>query len=268
MKRAFFTIWLTVSGIILANATYGANITSDPVSIPVDAVGITEEDFQTLKDAHCYFEATSGAVEISEGVYCDPLLAKLHDKIIFRAHHFGEMYWMNVADGLATGPHRYLPDGIYKTHNRYFIVAQGIKKRLRRNAAYDQIVAFAQGGKEGKSFSVPMTEENWNAHVKTCAEIESEWNAQRDNLPYSVLFGQCERNEIEGIWQSDSYLGRLILRVENNGSLYYVRSNNYWATVHVIERNDEAVINLAEDVASNVSQKIMKQLVSFEPLYN
>ncbi len=256
-------------GLMITSSTQATNIASgDPISIPDGAVGVSEEAFTELKNAHCYFEETKDAIEISTGVYCDSLLAILHNKIIFRGHHLGEMYWLNTADGLSTGPHRYLPDGMYTSNNNYFIVSQGIKKRIRKDSAYDSIVAFAQGAKAGNSLSTPINETNWNAFVKTCDEIETELSDQKDNLPYSVLFGQCERGEIEGIWQSDSYLGQLILRVEDNGSLYYVRPNNYWATVHVIPTNNAGVIDLAQTVSSTMSSKVMKKLVPFAPLYN
>lgn len=267
MKKATLLAWALIPGLFIATASQAA-IKSDPISIPKDAVGVTEDDFTELKASNCYFEERTGATEISDGVYCDPLLAKLHDKIIFRAQHFGEMYWMNTADGLGTGPHRYLPDGMYTSNDNYFIVSQGIKKRIRKDSAYDSVVAFAQGAKAGNSLSTPINETDWNAFVKTCEEIEAEFSDQKDDLPYSVLFGQCDRNEIEGIWQSDGHLGQLILRVEDNGSLYYVRPNNYWATVHVVPNNNADVIDLVQTVSSTMSSKIMKKLVPFSPLYN
>lgn len=267
MKQATLVAWALIPGLFIATTSQAA-IKSDPISIPKDAVGVTEADFSELKASHCYFEERSGATEISDGVYCDPLLAKLYDKIIFRAQHFGEMYWMNTADGLSNGPHRYLPDGMYIANDNYFIVSQGIKKRIRKDSAYNSIVAFAQGAKEGNSLSTPINEADWNAFVKTCDEIEAELSDQKNNLPYSVLFGQCERNEIEGIWESDGYLGQLILRVEDNGSLYYVRPNNYWATVHVIPKKDAEVIDLVQTIGSTMSSKIMKKLVPFSPIYN
>lgn len=195
------------------------------VDLDPEAIGLTEADYYTLKDSHCYFseaDAPSDAVKsYHSGMFCDPLLAQLAGQIIFRAQHGGEMYRVNDADG-DDSLIRYLPDGFYKAKNTLYWVANGERVRLPKGDAYRRVMLVAQRSR------------GMITYIKTTSMNTERQAALR---------------------------GRIVLIVDDNGRLAYVPDTIYGSDWRDLSAKNEAEWEeIIGDELIHVSPHLIKKL--------
>lgn len=215
------------------------------ISLPDGAVGITEATYQELKNTVC----TGGTPE------CGTLVDSLAGKIIFRAEHLGEMYIVSEKDELPSPIiRRYVPNGFYKTREngktKYFLVQDSYTIPLKKSNAFYRLNNLAEN-----DTVVPVSENDFAAMGITC-----EGSSESCLTQYALgqtLFKQ--------LW------GKMIMRVENNGELYYVNpfDNNASALIPFdnLTANSEKPFAKIKEYAVHVPASVMKLIDSGKNRY-
>jgi hypothetical protein len=165
--------------------------------------GVTEETFDHLQTATCTY-----------GGNCDSLIQSLSRRIIMRIEDKGQMYWVNTTDGLPR-LNRYLPNGFYSDGNKYYLVSEGVRIRLKRGEAYQKLLTVARY--QGKvSFVTPVSENDFSAMLSSC-ESYGPGNAATEEL-----YKQCYAIQQKGKMIAERLEGKVIMRVGYGGQLLYV----------------------------------------------
>lgn len=140
----------------------------------------------------------------------------------FRAEKNGEMYRLST-EGYGTVDvllERYLPDGIYRTSGKVYLVANGKKSLLRQGEVRRTILERVRND---YTFWSPVSEKDWDWYVYSCADMSQDAAKGFGNIYFDFTLGRC-RNLMVGQWESAGWGGKMVMRVERNGELYYIDS--------------------------------------------
>lgn len=215
IKTLALSLALPVSLLFPAAATHAV------INLPEDAVGVSENTYADLKrfdGDYCNFDAEDECDNF------ETLLTGLFDQIIFRAEANGQMYRL-VREGY--NPYdifldRWLPDGMYKSKDSLYWVANGYKTILERGSVLSTIVDRAS---VDATAIVPTSESDFDQYWYDCAEIREDW-ADKDSAFYQNLIGMCDEGLSYGQWTKDGFQGKMILCVDD-GDLYYVSTDSH-----------------------------------------
>lgn len=203
---------------------------------PSNTIGVSEETFAEVQAAHCYYDKP-----------CDDIILQLKDYIVMRVEHYGELYQINGGDGAAAAT-PYLPDGLYRTPNgkKLTLVQDGTKiATIKKGEAYKKLIALATSGD-----ATAITETNYADMARTCegedVDCLASYNRGQD------LFSHLR--------------GRLVMRVEENGELYFVDSgtDNGPSALHLIEKRvgTESLFHyLKHNQTTVVSHSVLEQML-------
>ncbi|MFC1598117.1 hypothetical protein ACFL2M_01130 [Patescibacteria group bacterium] len=236
-------LFIALVGVVLP---FSGNAITTVYNVPANAVGIDEALFEDLSSSHCTYEYG-----------CDPVIEYFKDSIVFRAQHFGELYWVNTEDGLPT-VNRYLPDGFYKAGKKYYYVSEGGRFRMRKGHAWNRMVEVAGGGAV-----VPVSEYDFTSMLTTCEN----YSGVADDPTYLACVDKYNHGQ--------SLIRRLerkvIMRVEANGELYYVKSGLTSAAlvIPIKKKMDDGYFHkFIRDNAVKVPSSLMGELVRGVDIYN
>lgn len=164
-------------------------------AFPVDAIGLTEKDFNTFQYPAC--EATG----------CFTLKEQLAGKVIFRAETNGAMYRVNQGD-VSPVITRYLPDGFYVAGKKYYWMTNGSKVEIKKGKAFQTILNAVRHNPEER-FVTPVSEKDFEL-LKLAEEGHG--------------FAEEDRARVEeGSRLFRRLAGSIVMRVEDKGQLVYVR---------------------------------------------
>lgn len=213
MLRSYFLV-LVGTLLCLPGLSHAAEV----LNLPLGAVGLTEATYAELKDGHCYYPeyAPDDAVQVSDGGYCDAIVARFYGQIVFRAEHFGEMYQINTGDGAPTLM-RYLLDGFYKANKKYFWVADNQRVRIKANNFYTRILLTAQAH---PASVVPISHDDFFAMLTTC-------EGPYEGIPFdAAAHEECLARIEQGNALYYRLARQVVLDVQNTGALYYIPQNS------------------------------------------
>lgn len=226
MQKTLKTLFIMgFMAILLPQITTACNY-----SIPEGAVGLSEAAYQQLKNSHCYMGPQEGGTVAIGGLYCDSFIAPFVGKIVFRAAHHGEMYWVNTGDGLPL-LNRYLPDGIYKVGKKYYLMDNGRKLKLNTQDCFSTMENHVKSGS-----------------IKYYGVNNADWTLMNSET-------------VEGNALRKKMAGKIFILTEQDGSLWYVSTgiNNY---VHAVSGKLETTEDfLASESYTGVSKSLMKKMI-------
>lgn len=216
-----------------------------PVSFPPEAVGIDEETFQVLEDINgkgCNPD-TSGQTNS-----CPAIAKELNGDIVFRAEAQGEMYRFQFVgapgawDGLLE---RYLPDNFYKADGKYYWVANGYALEMKKGKAFKKFMRRI--GQYEPSYT-GVSEEDFSSMLTTCEYYGG------DRAPYDACVAKYERGQKIG----ERLQGKIVMRTQLDGSLYYVQPGGYQLfPIGTKKQIGQSLFSVIKQVAAEVSQEVM-----------
>ncbi len=199
MRLLMISAAIVVSGVVPFSAQ-AATITP-----PDNTVAISEATYYALKKAHCYIEnAPATAIKLSNGVKCDPLIAKYYGKTVMRVQERGQMYTINTGDGHGPLLKTYT-QGIYRVSGKYYYVKDGRYTKLSTTRPDKSIFNLVRGQSVSKTKAVQL--------------ISSD--------DFNFLLGRggsaAEAARAKRIQQS--YKGYFVIVTDNHSKLYYIPTN-------------------------------------------
>lgn len=228
-------ILVAAAGVLFAgSAVFGpmaeAMITLErhKVEMPEYAVGISEDYWyekivssQTDGDIPCPTVNGNTACDISTGLF------DMHSNIIARVEDKGQMYtWHYIDNNYYDGfkLFRYLPDGIYKTKKKVYLVQDGVRFRLKKGSAYEKTLAVARAG-YAESVNQNMIDLLSQDKGDVC-----------ERMGYEQVLGTSTDECTEAINGAfDRYEGNLLINVDEDGAVYYIPQGG--AAVKVEKKN-------------------------------
>ncbi len=233
MKYTLTLLSLSVLGLIVSSPV-------NATTRPVDTMSISELTFTQLQQAHCYFTSPK---------HCDSIVEQYAGQIVQRVDTSGALYWINDADGLPIVNH-YLPNGFYTGGSTTILAVNGFRYSLTADNAYDRLIRLVnQGGVTG------VSEADFAALMKTCEKHQSVTSA------LSQSYDTCVQERIRGKSLFGSLKGRVIMRANHHGELYYVHTDRRLATPIQKKIGDQSLFEFIKDDATAVSKKKITQLV-------
>lgn len=183
------------------------------LQIPHGAIGVTEESYNAfVQKQRC--DMRLPATDIAGGA-CSETIRTLNGKVIVRVQGKGEMYRFELVKGsgepgvLDIQMLPYLPDGFYWSDKKLYWVAYGSKTRLKKGTAYH---TFHKRITRDWMSRLPISEQMYSAINTKC---ESNGG---DTIPSA----ECVKKEQYGKDLIHKFAGKILMRVEANGSLYHV----------------------------------------------
>ncbi len=242
MRQAALTAVFTFV-LLLPVVTHAAVDTRTSVDFPPDAIGVSEEQFQAIKDATCSYD------------YCDPLIEQLQGKVIFRAERHGQMYKVAEGDGVQK-LRPFLPNGFYKAGKKYYYVANGFKIRLKKGSAYRTILQRAQ---DGSTMITPLSDYDFQGMVNTCEDYSELYGGTSDQYYECV-----EQNEV-GQRVRERLQGTIVFGAQGTGQLYYlpyIGTSTPYPVVLDKKVDQKSFFAFVKDNALKVKKKQMRRVLS------
>lgn len=173
---------------------------------PSDITGISEKTYTALKNARCDYEST---------VRCGSLIDQLAGKVVMRTEHNGEMYIVSEPFDLPLIK-RFLPNGFYAIkqgdNKTYYLLIDGYKIFMTGKNAFQRLLDIAKN--DGV---IPVSENDYGSLMMQC-EYYPDTNPNYTLVEYQT----CIKKYDVGQELFRRLEGRLIMRVEKAGELYYV----------------------------------------------
>ncbi len=226
-KTILFT-GLTV-GMILPVTASASTITP-----PVNTVAISEKTYTELKSAHCYHDhAPKNAVKVSNGAFCDPIIARYENSIVMRVHSRGELYAVNTGDGFGLLRKTYT-QGMYKVGKSYYYVNEGFAKKVSTKRPDATALAMARGRNSG---------------VRMITKAQ-----------FVQLFGRGGSKQEVAVAKAiqQAYKGYFVLVSDDHGKMYYVPTNIEDGENPV--RVDKKFNTQLNAVSNGMSAKVLRSL--------
>lgn len=213
------------------------------IDFPTGAIGVSEQTYQELQDAYCTYD------------YCDPLVERLHGKVIVRMHHHGEMYLVDRNDGVPR-LRSYLPDGFYKAGKRHYYISNGFRIRLKKGSAYATILKHAQ---DGSVVITPVSAYDFQGMINTCEDYSEIYGGD------SSIYQECVVQSEVGAQVQERLQGRIILTVEGTGQMYYVPYSGLSTPYPVVldkKVDQKPFFSFVKDNALPVKKKQLRRVMS------
>lgn len=208
------------------------NAAQTSYSLPDGAIGISEATYRELKQTTCTgYEDTN----LGSQYTCPALAASLIDKIVIRSEHNGEIYQVvqlpdPSGDYANIVLKRYLPDGFYKANKKLYWISNNVKLKLEKESAYSMIVSAVKCEDLYCMAYTGISEEDW---------------------------GDMATNE-DLRWQ---LRGKVLMRTEANGALYYVSNKKVNALSKLGETvNGKSLYKFLKRQAFSVKKNLIKQI--------
>lgn len=240
MKK--ITIGIASAAMLLSSAAPA--LAGGSVDIPTGSIGVSAEQLQRIREAHCAYEMQPGYIVTPLGRYCDPVIGTLEGTVIHR-EDTGAMFWINTADGLP-GVNRYLPNGFYKVNRngkmRYYWVSNGV--RLKLHMKEDLFAQITQRIVDSPQYSaVPVSD-------STFSDLEAAKAIYANPTYHAQLVHRLN--------------GSVVMRVEHDGSLYYVNelASDTDIKGDIVNISPKNVKTIVQDFATPVQWNVMKKLVA------
>ena len=219
MKKTLLSLLLVAGYLII---TLPAAKAENELTLPVDAIGISEATYSELQTLECTgYEDPNLGTQYS----CPDLVADLLDKVIFRAEHLGEMYKVSYLSD-PSGHYAtvvlktYLPDGFYKANNKYYWISNNIKLRLKRGSAYSTLLSGIKCDDTYCMAYTGISKTNFETMLMSC-------EGYAENPDTDQLYQECITKYIQGEDLRWQLRGKVIMLTEANGELYYISNNDF-----------------------------------------
>lgn len=205
------------------------------VTVPADAIGITEKTFTELQNATCDYHSEAR---------CGTLIDQLAGSVVLRVEHAGEMYVVNQPYDLPL-IQRWIPDGLYTTGSRLYLVKNGYRIMLPSGKKLQRIMTVAKNGG-----AVGVSESDFLALMTTCESAD--------------MNDECHQRYNHGQELFEQLGGSMIMRTEHAGELYYINPFNDPSPSAVYPLGEKGVL---KNNATTVSPDLIAQLMTGKGKY-
>lgn len=146
-------------------------------------------------------------------------------------------------------------DGFYKAGGKYYYVVNGYRARIRRGNTYRTLLKVAQ-----KGGVTPISE----AGVQAIDTLDCDWDNPYYRLDPS-LQTECENRLRIGEQLREKLSGKLLLEVDNNGSLVYIPkvSGEYPRVTVGTSFFEQSMYQYAKSQAQRVKKKRILRLTKW-----